>query len=275
MILASLLFSWMGVCVRFASQTIPVSEIVFFRSIIGLVLILPVMLLQKAPFKGHRPLVLCTRGVTGFFALALYFYAVSKIPLATAVTLNYTSPLFVALLAPLILKERFHLRVFLLIVLGFLGVVLIVRPTPQMDLHGACLGLISGVFAAFAYLCIGSLRRDHGSLTIVFYFFWVATLMALPWALPVFEVPNLRESLYLLGTGVFATIAQVLMTKAYRIGTTAGASAYSSSIVLFSLLLGIIFWQEIPDLFSIVGGGLVVLSVVFISRFEKVQEVLS
>jgi drug/metabolite transporter (DMT)-like permease len=264
----------MGVCVRLASQTVPVTETVLFRSVIGLILIIPMIIVQRASFIGHRPLILIVRGVTGFLALSLYFFAISKIPLATAVMLNYTSPLFVALLAPFVLKENFNLKIFLIIILGFAGVILIVKPHPHTDLFGALMGLISGVFAACAYLSIGVLRKEHSSLTIVFYFFWVSTLLSIPLTWTSFKIPTFHEWIYLAGTGIFATAAQILMTRAYRLGETATTSAYSSSIVIFSLILGMIIWKEIPTLVSIVGGILVVISVVLISQIER-TEVLS
>lgn len=269
MVIASFLFALMGVCVRFASETVPIPEIVFFRSIIGLVLIIPVMLHQKASFRGKRPAILLIRGVTGFLALSLYFWSISKIPLATAVMLNYTSPLFVSFLAPVILKEPFDRKTFFLILLGLFGVLLIVHPQPHMNLWGALVGLVSGIFAAFAYLSIGAVKKDDSSLTIVFYFFWVASLLAIPAAWSTFKIPNPRESLCLFGTGLFATIAQVFMTRAYRIGNTTTTSAYSSSIVLFSIFCGMIFYREIPNWICIIGGLLVVISVVLIAKSEK------
>lgn len=271
MTLSSLLFAFMGVCVRFASQTLPVSEIVLFRSVIGLVLIVPWMLLKKDTFIGYRPTLLITRGITGFLALSLYFFAISKIPLATAVMLNYTSPLFVAMLAPFVLKEKTHWKIFATIFLGLLGVILIVHPKSNVNLVGAILGLVSGVFAAMAYLAIGALRKNHSSFTIVFYFFWVSTALGIPISWASFRIPNFSETLYLLGTGVFATIAQILMTQAYQKGSTATTSAYSTSIVLFSMILGEILWNETLGAISLIGGGLIVFSIVIISRLEKTE----
>jgi drug/metabolite transporter (DMT)-like permease len=274
MIISSFFFALMGVCVRLASQTVPVTEIVLFRSVIGLFLIIPMIIVQRVSFIGRRPLILIIRGVTGFVALSLYFFAISKIPLATAVMLNYTSPLFVAFMAPFVLREHFNLKIFLIILLGFVGVLLIVKPQHHTDLFGALMGLVSGVFAAGAYLSIGALRKDHSSLTIVFYFFWISTILSIPFTWASFKMPTLHEFIYLSGTGVFATVAQILMTRALRLGETATTSAYASSIVLFSLTFGVIFWKEIPTLISIIGGILVVTSVVLISQMER-TEVLS
>lgn len=271
MITSSFLFALMGVCVRFASQTLPVSEVVLFRSLVGLILILPIMILKKARFLGQRPQILATRGIAGFLALSLYFWAITKIPLATAVMLNYTSPLFVAILAPFILKEKTNWKIFAVILLGLIGIIFVVDPHSGINIQGAWIGLISGVFAALAYLSIGSLRRDHSSLTIVFYFIWISTALAIPVAWTSFRIPNLLEALYLTGTGTFATLAQILMTEAYQKGSTAATSAYSSSIVLFSMILGGLIWKEIPTILSIVGGGLIVLSVILISRLEKTE----
>ncbi|MBI3265441.1 MAG: DMT family transporter [Chlamydiae bacterium] len=272
---SSFLFALMGVCVRFASQTIPVSEIVFFRSVIGFISIIPVILIQRTSFLGNKPSILIVRGVSGFLALSLYFWAVSKIPLAMAVMLNYTSPLFVAMLAPFILKEKFHAPVFFFIVFGFLGVILIVQPQTYVNFWGMMVGLISGVFAAGAYLSIGALKNKDSPLTIVFYFSWVSTLIATPLTWPIFKMPHGKEILYLGGTGILATIAQILMTQAYQWGSTAATSAYSSSIVLFSLILGMIFWKETPALSAILGGLLLVISVIFIARIEKAEVLTS
>ena len=275
MILSSLLFSMMGVFVRYASASVPVTEIVFFRNIIGLILVIPIMIHRKKSFIGHNIKILLIRGITGFIALSCYFVAISKIPLATAVMLNYTAPLFVALLAPVFLSERFNLKIFLLIVLGFIGIVLIVHPQPQVNIHGLFFGLTSGIFAALAYISIGALRKDNSSsLTIVFYFFIISTLLSIPLAWPTFRPPNLIESLLLCGVGLFATFAQIFMTRAYRIGKTTTTSSYSTSIIIFSLIFGMIFWKETPDLISVIGGIIVATSVVFISQMEK-TDVLS
>lgn len=269
MIISSLLFAMMGVCVRFASSTVPVTEIILFRSVIGLFLIIPIMLIKKASFIGNRPRVLLVRGLTGFCALSLYFLAISRIPLATAVMLNYTSPLFVALMAPFILKEKFNGKIFSLILLGFTGVGLIVHPSSHMDFSGSFIALISGIFASFAYISIGALRQDHSSLTIVSYFFTVSSVLSIPIAWTTFKIPTRLEFLYLAGTGVFATIAQIFMTRAYRIGSTSATSAYASTIVLFSLFFGMVFWRENPTLMTLIGGILVVISVVLVARIEK------
>jgi len=271
MIASSFLFSLMGVCVRLASETVAVSEVIFARSIIGLILIIPLILSQKASFKGRRTGTLMIRGVSGFLALSFYFWSISKIPLAMAVMLNYTSPIFVAFLAPLFLKEKFNKNVFFLILMGLIGVILIVKPSPETDLAGTLIGLISGIFASFAYLSIGALREDHSSLTIVFYFFWVSTLLSLPLVWFHFKMPTLPETAYLLGTGLFATAAQILMTRAYRLGSTAATSAYSSTIMLFSLIWGMVFWKEIPTFWSVFGGVLVVISIILISQKEKID----
>jgi drug/metabolite transporter (DMT)-like permease len=90
-----------------------------------------------------------------------------------------------------------------------------------------------------------------------------------------FKIPTFRESIYLAGTGIFSTAAQILMTRAYRLGKTATTSAYSSSIVLFSLIFAMMIWKEIPTLTSVIGGILVVISVVFISQTERAEVLLS
>ena len=269
MILSSFLFAWMGVCVRLASPALPVSEVIFFRGLIGLILILPILFIQKTSIWGTHRWKLMARGFFGFMALSLYFWSISRIPLATAVMLNYTSPLFVACLAPLLLKEKFRWKIFIWILLGFIGVILIVNPQPDTNHWGQIIGLISGIFASLAYLSIGALKELESSLTIVFYFFIVATVGILPIAILEFKMPTPQEMIYLSGVGVSSTVAQILMTKAYRMGTTATTSAYSSSIVLFSFILGIIFWNEWPPFSSFIGGIFIVLSVIWIAKLEK------
>ena len=271
MIGAAFFFALMGVCVRLASASLPVMEIVFFRSILGLAFVSVLMVIRRRSFVGRNPILLILRGLVGFIALSLYFWAISLIPLATAVMLNYTSPLFVAVLAPILLREKFDIRIFLLIMIGFVGVVFIVKPVVEINCYGALIGLVSGLFAAFAYLCVSALKKKHASLTIIFHFMFLSTLLSFPIMVAQFKFPQLHEFVYLLGVAFCATVAQILMTRAYRFGKTASISAYSSMIIVFALILGIVMWLEIPSIWSLMGGCIIISSVFFIAKREKMD----
>jgi drug/metabolite transporter (DMT)-like permease len=263
MLAAGLLFACMGVFVKLGSPHFSSAELVFYRSAIGLVVIYA--------FTRHLRLSLATRhwkmhfwrSLSGFIALLLYFYAISALPLATAVTLNYTSPLFLALLTTLWLKERAHWPLVLAIVLGFTGVMLLLRPTLHQDQFLAgCIGLVSGFLSGIAYFNIKQLG-DMGEpeWRVVFYFTLLSTVGAGLWMLLTgFHSLHQENLLILLGLGTTATLAQFAMTRAYGKGKTLVSGSLAYSTVVFASLFGIVLWGEVLPVIAWLGIGLIAIA---------------
>ncbi len=260
MLAAGLLFACMGVFVKLGSAHFSSAELVFYRSIIGLVAIYAITRHLQLPLATRNWKMHLRRSLSGFAALLLYFYAISALPLATAVTLNYTSPLFLALLTTLWLKERAHWPLMLAIVLGFAGVVLLLRPTLNQDqFFAGCIGLVSGFLAGIAYFNIKQLgEMGEPEWRVVFYFTLLCTVGAGLWMLLTgFHSLNQENLLILLGLGTTATLAQFAMTRAYGKGKTLVSGSLAYSTVVFASLFGIVLWGEVLPVTAWLGIGLI------------------
>ncbi|MDD5328642.1 MAG: DMT family transporter [Sulfuricella sp.] len=269
MVVAGFLFGCMGVFVKLGAPFFSSAELVFYRSLFGLLVIALIVKSRGLTVATRHWKMHVWRGLSGFGALMLFFYAIGRLPLATAVTLNYTAPLFLAFLSVLILKERPHLPLMLAILLGFAGVVLLLRPTLREDqIAAGLMGLASGFLAAIAYLNVKQLGRiGEPSFRIVFYFTLVCTVGGGLWmAVHTFHPIGPRSLLLLLGLGTSATLAQLAMTRAYREGDTLVVGSLAYSTVVFASLWGIALWHEVLSLSSWTGIMLIILSGVLASR---------
>jgi S-adenosylmethionine uptake transporter len=275
MIAASFLFACMGVCVKFAAQTHSAVEITFYRSFISLILMFGLVRLNGVSLATVHWRWQVTRGTVGFIALFSYFYAITLLPLATAVTLNYTSAIFLALYLGF---AGMQLRKGIMgaLVLGLVGVVLLLKPTMNADqLVGGLIGLGSGIMAGMAYFSVRELgARGEPEMRTVFYFSLVSSVGAGAWLLfSDIHAVDLKSGLLLLGVASFATVAQLAMTRAYTRGKTLMSAALAYSTVIFSSLFGMAFWGEVLDASAWAAIGLIVLSGIAATHFSRASPV--
>jgi drug/metabolite transporter (DMT)-like permease len=260
MVGATALFALMSAAVKAAALHYSAGEIVMVRSAIGLVLMAVVMRIRRIPLKSRVPQLHLTRSLSGTVALCLWFTAIAGLPLATAMTLNYMSSVWIALFliggAVLLAPERggqpldvrLDVRLVLAVLVGFAGVVLVLRPTieEQQLVHGL-VGLGSGLLAAVAYLQVTALGRlGEPGERVVFYFSLTGVVFGAAYALLSggFSSHTLEGLLLLATIGVLATAAQWLMTRAYATGATLGIAALQYLAIVFSSLLGIWLFDE-------------------------------
>ncbi len=275
MIAASFLFACMGVCVKLAAQTHSAVEITFYRSFISLLLMFGLVRLRGVRLATPHWRWQISRGLVGFAALFTYFYAITLLPLATAVTLNYTSAIFLALYLAL---AGWQVRRGMLgaLALGLAGVILLLKPTFQAEqLVGGLVGLASGVMAGMAYFSVRELgARGESEIRTVFYFSLVASVCAAVWLVfgeihPV----DADSGLLLFGVAGFATLAQLAMTRAYSRGKTLLSAALAYSTVIFSSLAGMLFWGEVLPASAWAAIGLIVLSGIAATHFSRASPV--
>lgn len=264
MLVAALFFAIMGVLVKLgAAVGYSAAELVFYRSLFGLLFIYA--------YTRHYRLTLQTpllskhmwRAVLGFISLVMYFYAISELPLATAVTLNYTSPLFMVALTPFFLQERARKLLIAAILLGFVGVVLLLRPSLHLDeLIAGGIGLGSGLLAGIVYIHVTQLgRAGEPDWRTVFYFTLVCTLGGGLWMLlHEFHALSWTSLAMMLGLGLSATIAQLAMTRAYRTGNPLVVGSLAYTTVMLASLFGIVLWGETLSSDRWLAVALIVLS---------------
>ena len=263
MLLAALGFAVMGALVKVNAHKFNSAELVFYRSAFGLVFIYAYIFAKKLPLKTPVLTKQMSRALVGLASLALFFYAIAHLPLATAITLNYTSALFLAIFMPFLLHEKPKPVLYGTVLLGFIGVILLLKPVlNQRDMLAGILGLLSGMGAALAYIHVKQLGKlNEPDWRTVFYFTFVSTIASGLWLLlQTFTMPALADMPSLLGLGASATIAQLAMTRAYRTGNTLIVASLAYTTVIFATLFGVIFWQETLSLSEYFAIGIIILS---------------
>jgi len=263
MLVAALGFAIMGALVKIGAQKFSPAELVFYRSLFGLLSIWLFISMQKLPLATPYIGKHMSRALVGFTSLVLFFYAIAHLPLATAITLNYTSPLFLALFMPFLLHEKPKKILLLALVIGFIGVSLLLKPTIDQDSWFAgLLGLLSGIGAALAYVHVKQLGKvNEPDWRTVFYFTLVSTIGAGIWMLfDTFQNITWQDLLTLSGLGLSATIAQLALTRAYRTGDTLVVASLAYVTILLASLFGILWWNEHLSFDAWLAIGLIILS---------------
>ncbi|MDR7268552.1 S-adenosylmethionine uptake transporter [Pelomonas saccharophila] len=271
MMAATLLFATMGVCVKLASEFYAASEIVMYRGLVGSVMMALLARRQGVGLKTRLPGMHLWRSISGVTSLCLWFYAIGKLPLATAMTLNYMSSVWMALFllggAVLMGAQRLDWRLMASVLLGFVGVALILRPTlDQQQLWHGLAGLLSGMIAAMAYLQVTALGRvGEPELRVVFYFSvggCVAGAVITAIAEGGLHTHTLWSAALLLAVGVLATTAQVCLTRAYSIGRPLVNACLQYLGIVFSFIYGMLLfkdpltWHAFFGMLLIIGAGI-------------------
>jgi len=269
-LIASLAFASMGACVKAVSKAHTTMEVVWFRAVVGLLLLIPWMIWRKIPFRGRHPFFLSLRAFSGFLALVCYFYTLRHLNLATAVVLNYTAPVFVMLLAVPFLKEKISLGTFFLFFISFAGVFCLGQMDFRIQLLPFMTGLTSAFFAAVAYVTISYLGRFESPFTVIFHFSFWSVILSTPHFLLHAQKPQGINWVFLVGAGIFAAIGQWGMTKAYFHGPASIISITSSATPLISYLLGVLFWGESLPFVANIGIFMIIFGSVLLSiRYQR------
>ncbi len=265
MLCASLLFAVMGVCVKFASAQYGAGELVFYRSLVGALFIFGLTRVRRVPLATTMPAMHFWRSASGVVALMLWFSAIGGLPLATAMTLNYMSSVWMALFliggSVLVGTTRVDGRLVAAVLLGFAGVALVLQPTvDRQQLWHGLIGLLSGMLAALAYLQVTTLgRAGEPEERIVFYFSIGGLAAGTLWMLlrGVSAHTPLGLAL-LLAIGLLATVAQMMMTRAYRIGRTLANASLQYLGIVFAFVFGVLLFDDPVTLSAVAGMVLIV-----------------
>ena len=271
MLVAAFVFSIMGVCVKLASEHASTSEIVIARGVVGVSMLLLLTRVRGLPLATHFPWQHAWRGFVGVSALWLWFFAIARLPLATAMTLNYMAPIWIAAIVFTLgwwnKTRRFEWGLAAAIVTSFIGVALLLKPTIHAEQWvGGLTALISGFISALAYIQVKRLgQMGEPEYRVVFYFSASGVLGGLVsglidnwWqtgSLHLFADLSAHDFLLLFAIGITATIAQVAMTRAYRLGAMLVTANLQYTGIVFSSMWGILLWNDVLD----IGGWLGIL----------------
>ena len=259
---AALCFALMNLFVNLAGD-LPVMQKVFFRNLIASVAVFFLLLFQKEKFRIHSKeclFWLFLRSFVGFLGVILNFYAIDTIgSISDASILNKLSPFFAILFSVFLLKEKPRLYEIGFVALAFLGALFVVKPTFTAASLPALAGVLSGASAGFAYSCVRILgtKGERGMMT-VFFFSAFSTLVALPFFIAFYEPMTPFQLFALLMAGVSATGGQFFITAAYRFAPAKEIAVFDYSQVLFAAVLGFLFLDQLPDLWSLAGYGIII-----------------
>jgi S-adenosylmethionine uptake transporter len=277
MVGATLLFATMTLCVKLASTNYSTGEIVFYRGVIGALMMAWLMHKRGGTLYTNVPALHFRRSLTGVSSLGLWFYAIAELPLATAVTLNYMSPIWMALLllgsAFLLGTDRINGWLLVTVLVGFAGVVCVLQPVMAGDqLWGGLMGLLSGLFAALAYLQVSALgRAGEPDGRVVFYFSLgsaagggLAATLAGGW-----HIHTLHGLGVLLAMGILATLAQLLLTRAYRTGNMLVNASLQYLGIVWAFLYGVLLFDDPVTALALLGMSLIVLAGITAARLRE------
>lgn len=265
MLLSALGFALMSACVKYVSTYgIPVFEIVAARALVSLIISYVDVKRKGISVWGNNKRLLFARGTFGTMALMCVYYSVTTLPLAEATILQYVHPVFTALLGLLFLKEKIQKSTMVCIAFCLAGLLVMVQPSINnnvnydLPLFSVTTALLGALGSSIAYVIVRKLSRTEDSSVIIFYFPLVAlpTSIALMWN--DFVWPSVYLTFVLVLVGIFTQIGQYGLTKAMQTQSAGQASAYSYVQIVFSALLGVWLFNEIPSIWTYLGGGLIV-----------------
>jgi len=280
MLISSFLFAFTGGFAKELSTYVSSLEVVFFRNITGVIIILYAIYRSPLKQKGGKPFLLFIRGFIGFSALLMYFYNIANIPLAEAQTFSKISPIFTAIFSYLILSEKLSKKAWIGVFIGFIGVLFITGFDVSNLSKTDWFGILSGVGAGLAYTSIRELRKYYDNRSIVLSFMLVGTIgpiilmtigefytsETLDWIVSPFVMPTGWAWFHIVGLGVFATGSQMYMTKAYALAQGGIVGTISYSTILFSIFIGMYLGDVFPSTSLFIGIGFIVFSGFLVSK---------
>ncbi|ENW88958.1 MULTISPECIES: DMT family transporter [Acinetobacter] len=271
--LSAFLFSLMGVCIRYASHTVDNATIVFFRNFIGLFIFLPLLFNKGLGFFKTRRLWMHTwRSVVGLLAMYGFFYAIAQLKLSNAMVFTYSSPIFIPLIAWLFLKEKVSAAMLIAALFGLMGVLCVAKPDAGLFNHLSIIGLGASFLAAMAFVTVRALTQTEPPERIVFYFCLIGTLISVIPMFWLWRSYQWSELGLLISAGVLANISQIFMSRAYSLAPAGQIGPVNYIAIIFAGIWGFLFWQELPDLSSLLGFGLIFIAILLCSPLFKKAE---
>ncbi|RLC46284.1 MAG: EamA family transporter [Candidatus Cloacimonadota bacterium] len=285
MLISALISALNGAVAKVLADDLSALEIVFFRNLIGILIISYALLHTPPKLSGGKFHLLITRGILGFSAMILFFYTITVIPLGEAITLNKTSPLFATVLAFYLLKEHLDKSTIFALLVGFLGIIFITKPLGLVISYEHFLGILGGFFAAAAYTTIKKIKDIYDARVIVLSFVAIGTILPAVLFLiaPHIEVPQSIKFLFPIFTfpstlwlwslivlmAIISTLSQWLLTKAYSASKVSIIGVISYTNIPFAIGFGWMLGDKFPDYMTFIGIGLIVLGGILVGKIKN------
>ena len=261
MILSSICFALGGAMIKYI-ENIPLMEMVFFRNLPTILILFFIIKNQNISLIGKNKPLLLFRCFFGFISAVGYFYTFKTMTMTDAMTIRQLSPFFIILLATIFLKEKISLQRIPIFLLVFLGALLVIKPGMRLEMLPVIVGVSATIFAAGVHISLRILRLTDHPLVIVYYYAIASALFSLVISVwqNNFVIPDFVSLMSLILLGLFALGAQITLTKAYQMAPAGMVSLYTYSQIIFAAIFGLLFFREFPDLLSILGAFLIIIS---------------
>lgn len=267
-LVATFFFALMNTGVKFLAR-IPAHEIVLFRAMVTLIVGYLLLKSRRIDPWGNNKKLLILRGLSGTVALVMYFYTLQSMPLASAVTIQYLSPIFTIVIAWIMLGEKTRPVQWIFFLIAFAGVVLVKGYDPRVTVPEMAIGIIAAVFSATAYNFIRKLKDYDHPLVVVFYFPLVTVPIVGSYTVFHWVTPTGTELLLLVLIGLATTVAQIYLTKAYQADRASNISIFNYLGTVFAILIGLFIFDETIDILGMIGFVLIIFGVVMCGRFKQ------
>ncbi|MEN4982660.1 DMT family transporter [Acinetobacter modestus] len=270
---SALLFSIMGICIRYASHTVDNYTIVFFRNVVGLILFMPFIFKQGIGFVKTEKLWMHTwRSIVGLAAMYGFFYAIAHLKLSNAMVFTYSSPIFIPVIAWLFLKEKITIAMLCAAVFGFIGVFCVAKPDQGLLNWISVIGIASSLLASMAFVTVRALTQTEPPERIVFYFCLIGSALSVIPMFWMWRTYHVKELLFLIGAGILANVSQIFMSHAYRLAPAGQIAPVNYMAIIFAGVWGFLLWDEVPDLYSVIGFCIILLAILLCSPLTQRQK---
>ena len=259
-LVAAFMYAIAGLFVKLIGTQLPTTMTLFSRFSIALILFLPWFLQDKNLFKITRPFSFISRSIAALLALACMFYTLKYISLADGLLLNNTNALFVPIVAWIMLRTKTPIVIWLLILLGFIGVVLVLHPDQGIWKNASLIGLASGLFGGISLVQLRQLTKTNTRQQILFYYFVISTVLTGLLLIFLWKTPSWHIMLLLLGVGVCGAIYQYFAVLAFTYAPVRLMSIFMFLAVLIGVFLDWGLWHSIPTVLSIIGMVLIIVA---------------
>ena len=275
---SGLAFSLMSVCVKAIGGRIPISELVFARATISIIITRFFLYKNKINPWGYQKRLLIIRGLLGTVALFCIFKALTILPIATATVIQYIYPTFTVISAYIILKEFISIRIVYSILIGWIGIFLVSQPefTTNSNVQETILAIIIAIFGALmtslAYICVRKLSSREHPLVIIYYFPLVSIPLSIPFVINDFVLPTGTDWFWIIGIGIFTQIGQLFITEGLTLLPAGQATSLNYSQVIFASIWGVLIFQEAITSSVYVGGICVLISTIISISASKTTQ---
>ena len=268
LIFASFFFSLMTLCVKNIDNRIPIFELVFFRSLLSLMITLSIIKIKNInPWGNNKPLLIL-RGVLGTSALVCIFYAIRNMPLSISTVIQYTYPIFISIFAGILINEKITKNLFFALIIGWIGIIVILNPNQLSNINveikniAVLVAFVGSICTALAYVTVKKLSVNEDIYVIIEYFPLVSLITLFPFVLINWVTPNFNELIWIIGIGLFTQLGQTFLTIGLKKLPATEASTINYLQVLFGSIWGVLFFSEVVNINFLIGALLVLLGTI-------------